>query len=171
MRSAFFLERVFFSEAAIATVNWELGSCLQKPSPVLWNVIENNCSVSTEMCRELEPTLAASPGVGGGRMVWRRGRENSGWVGVGKKKFFLLVKRRENNWRFPCRTNFRLTRPDGKVGYGWEKLVELFRLTVSEAGSKKANPAQKPSFLYFHPHFKKREVEASSHCHGDINSL
>ena len=90
---------------------------MQKPSPVLWNVIENNCSVSTEMCRELEPTLAASPGVGGGRMVWRRGGENSRWVEAGKKKN-LLVTRKENNWMFPRRTNFRMTHPDGKVGYG-----------------------------------------------------
>lgn len=45
------------------------------------------------MCRELEPTLAASPGVGGGRMVWRRGRENSGWVGVGEKKKFIGEKK------------------------------------------------------------------------------
>ena len=72
---------------------------------------------------------------------------------------------------FPRRTNFRLTHPDGKVGYGWEKLVELFRVTVSEAGSKRASPAQKSSFLYCHSHFKKGEGEASSHSHVDINSL
>lgn len=91
---------------------------------MLWNVIENNCSTSTEMCRKLKPTLAHNQGGGRGRMVWRRGGENSGWVWAGEKKG-LLVRRKENNWRFPCRTNFCLTCRDGKIDRGREKLGDF----------------------------------------------
>lgn len=44
---------------------------------------------------ELEPTLAASPGVGGGRMVWRRGREIVVGFGQEKNKFIGEKEGRE----------------------------------------------------------------------------
>lgn len=52
---------------------------------MLWNVIENNCSASTEICRELEPALATNQGVGRG-IVLVRGREDSSWAGAGGKQ-------------------------------------------------------------------------------------
>ena len=54
---------------------------------MLWNVIENNCP--TETCKELEPSLAASRGGGGDRMVQRRGGEESGWVRAEREKALI----------------------------------------------------------------------------------
>lgn len=68
---------------------------------MLWNVIENNCFISTEMCRELEPALAANQGGvkaewfggGEGKRVVGEGKRVVGW-GQGKTKFYSLEERK-----------------------------------------------------------------------------
>lgn len=73
---------------------------------------------------ELEPTLAANQGEAGSGKVWRKGGEDSGQVRAEDKQG-LLVRRKKNNLRFPCRINFQPNCPDGKIDCGPKKLSDF----------------------------------------------